>query len=60
MELNDFSLYFIRSKFVLSAVIPELRSYDVVDRAVNHELRNYYIDVCDLCPTVVYRTVVQY
>ena len=60
MELYGLSLQVPHSKFILCAVSPKLRNYDVVERAMNHELRNYYIDVSDRCPTIVDPTAVQY
>ena len=60
MYLYILSLYVPCFKFVLSSVSPELRNYDVLECAMNHKLRKYYIDVSDHCPKVVEHTVVQY
>ena len=35
MDLNILLLYVPHSKFLISAVNPKLRNYDVVERAVN-------------------------
>ena len=60
MDLHVLYLYVTRSKFLLSAVSHELRHYDVVEYAVNYELRNYYMEIYDCCPTVVEHSGIQY